>query len=731
MNLSLVSNWSTVDGADEYELTFFEFDNLNEVVTEKTINTSLPITDLESYTKYGLFVYALKEGNKGLVSDTNYFTTSIASVSLSSPENNSINVETNQEFSWNSLQYATDFEIELDVSENFDTPNLIKKKTTSISIEEELDLLDTTYFWRVAAFVGQKKGPYSEVFNLRTKINTVSLEYPENNSTKIELDTVLIWEESINNTYLIEISLFDDFNSTIISQPANDNFFPILNLNDYTIYYWRVKVVNNNYESDWSQTYRFQTEVGVPELIRPENNSFNIDNNIDMIWENILYSDNYDIQIDTSNQFNSSALIIKENDNSSLSVTDLQYDEDYFWRVRLTADNNTSDWSNISTFRTKLKRPTLVIPADGSIDVPKKGDLEWVNDSDATIYDIQLSESNQFNTLIYDESVSGLKFTYSGLENDKQYFWRVKSTRNKFESDWSEIYSFYTPSTIDRPQLIEPANLSNNLKLETIELEWNELDNIEKYHIQISLDSEFDNLLIDNNDINSNTYEFNLDLESQVYYWRIKGIRENNESEWSIVWSFSTTLSKVNLFLPINNETNQGTKGTLEWEKVDKADKYNIELSDDENFLNLIQSVSGSIDKNNIQYDGLEKNKKYYWRVNSESDIAIGEWSDVWNFTTSETQTSVEFKNSRTTISVVPNPINETAVIKIDSDISSTLNIRLTDLNGGDILNLYNSNIIKGELLELPLNTNGIAKGVYLLILESENETKTIKVIFN
>lgn len=731
VNTTFTANWSSVDGADEYEVVYFEFDNLNEIVSENTNDISLLITELKSYTKYGLYVYALKEGNRGLVSDTNYFTTSIASVNLNSPNNNSINVERSQVFSWNSLPYATEYELELDVNENFDTPNLIKKKTSSTSLNEELELLDTTYFWRVSAYVDDQKGPYSEVFNLRTKLNSISLDYPENNSSQIELDTLLRWEESSENTFIVEISLVSDFSSNVIKQPSNENFFPILNLKNFTTYFWRVKVVNNNYESDWSETYSFKTNVGVPELLNPVNNAFNQVTNLDFVWENIIYSDKYEFQLDTSIQFNSNEFLNLDNNSNSFTVSDLLYDVEYFWRVRLTADGNTSNWSEIFSFRTKLMEPTLTVPADGSIDISKEGELEWIDDSDATRYDIQLSDNSQFSKLIYDESVSGLKFSYSGLENDKQYFWRVKSTRNEFESDWSNVYSFYTPSTIDRPQLTEPVNLSNNLELKEISLRWNELDNVEKYHIQVSLNSDFDELLVDDNNIIGNTYKLDLDLESQLYYWRIKGIRENNESEWSVVWNFSTTLPKVNLLLPANNEIKQGINGSLVWEKVEKANTYNLELSEDENFLNLISTVSGSVNENQLEYEGLEKNKQYYWRVNSESDIAISKWSEVWNFTTSETQTSVEFNNSKTTISVVPNPINEIATIKINSEISSSINIKLTDLNGRDVLNLYNSNINKGELLELPLNTNGISKGAYLLLLKSENETKTIKVIIN
>jgi photosystem II stability/assembly factor-like uncharacterized protein len=731
LNTTFTSTWSEVDGADEYELNYYEVNDQDNKFVESTDNTSFLITNLDTYTEYGLYVYAIKEGNKGLVSDTVFFTTRIGSISLIKPENNLINVDENQTFEWSLLNYATEYEIEIDVIDSFDSPNLLKQKSFQASLDTDLQLLDTTYFWRVSAYVNNKKGPYSDIYTIRTKLNPLTLNYPTNNSNGIQLDSLLHWEDRSNSIFNLEISTDSNFNNIVTEERINENLYSLNELDYYKSYFWRVKVLTGNYESDWSNIFKFITEIGIPNLIRPTDEAINQDVNLDLIWENVNYAENYDTQIDTIDSFDSPNLITKNLKNSSEFFTDLEYDKEYFWRVRLNVDNNNSGWSNNYTFRTKLESPILITPSDGSTDISKDGDLEWIDNSNATRYQVQISDNNQFNTVIYDESVSGFKFSYSGLESDKHYFWKVKSTRNNFESDWSDVFSFYTPSTIDRPQLIEPANLTQNMELSEIILKWNELQDIEKYEIEIALDSSFSNIILNDKDIVNNSYEFNLNLKSQVYYWRIRGIRANNVSEWSVSWEFSTTLPKVSLISPPNNKIDQPASGVLTWDAEDKANMYNIEISEDNNFINSIESLITSVQNNELDYKNLELNKKYYWRVNSESDIALSEWSDTWNFTTSETQTSVEFKNSNTTISVIPNPINETAIIAVNSDIYSSMNIRLTDLNGRNVIQLYNSVIRKGENIEIPINTKGISSGAYLLILESENETKSIKVFIN
>ncbi len=729
IDITTASNWSTVNGADEYEIIYYEIDDAENVTTEKTDKLSFTLSNLKSYTRYGLFLYALKNGNRGAVSDTIVFTTKIGKLSLVEPPNNTINTDLDQTFSWSSLDYATEYEIEFDIANSFDTQHFNSYKVNETGIDESLLLYDTTYYWRVSAFVGNKKGLYSDVFTFRTKLEPTDLIFPENNTNEVSLDTLLVWRDIVNSDYQLQVASDVNFNSIVLDNLYSGNTAEISSLNYYSNYYWRVRVKRDEFESDWSQVNSFKTKVGVPNLILPNNDTINQLADTELRWENVSYAQEYDIQIDTTIEFNSPLLLSKTQTSNFLLVTDLLFDQVYYWKTRLKVNGSISDWSEIYSFRTELVSPLLFSPSNNSVEVNNDGNLEWSDNSNATRYRVQLSETNQFNNLLYDESVSGQEFSYSGLLNDKTYYWRVKATRNDFESAWSDIFTFNTPSTIDRPILTVPANLSNNLKLDQIELKWNELNDVEKYEINIALDSTYKDLYLLDDNIEQNNYVFTPDLYSQSYYWKVRGIRSNNTSEWSDNWRFSTTLPTLELISPANNSNNESLDGILVWKADEKAKNYSVELSKDISFTNPITEYSKLLSENQLAFSNLEDDTKYYWRVKSKNNIAESEWSDVWNFTTNDSQSSIKIENSNTTISVFPNPIKDNTVIRIETKEALNIKLTLTDLNGQNIKGLFNSNIYNNEVRNLILGTKDLSKGAYILIVETENSTNTIKVI--
>ena len=89
----------------------------------------------------------------------------------------------------------------------------------------------------------------------------------------------------------------------------------------------------------------------------------------------------------------------------------------------------------------------------------------------------------------------------------------------------------------------------------------------------------------------------------------------------------------ASLIYPGNNQVNLENSFTFQWNKVEDAEKYFIQVSQEPTFKNLIFSDSTTTDTVKT-ITGLSEGNKYYWRVQVNSTVGLGPWSEVWTFYT-------------------------------------------------------------------------------------------------
>ncbi|MFI5263494.1 MAG: T9SS type A sorting domain-containing protein, partial [Candidatus Kapaibacterium sp.] len=101
------------------------------------------------------------------------------------------------------------------------------------------------------------------------------------------------------------------------------------------------------------------------------------------------------------------------------------------------------------------------------------------------------------------------------------------------------------------PSIISPKNNWNGIGTDNIVLLWKALALIDKYHLQVSLDSSFNSTMPTHPHIESiNTIVDTVIVDTQYtllplskntkYFWRVAGINSEGESRWSDVWNFTT-----------------------------------------------------------------------------------------------------------------------------------------------------------------------------------------------
>jgi hypothetical protein len=87
--------------------------------------------------------------------------------------------------------------------------------------------------------------------------------------------------------------------------------------------------------------------------------------------------------------------------------------------------------------------PILLSPSNGSTTAPRNPTLAWNSCAYATKYEIQISTSSTFSTVM-DTVVSGSSRKAPLLSATTTYYWRVNAGNSTGTSDWSAVWSFKT-----------------------------------------------------------------------------------------------------------------------------------------------------------------------------------------------------------------------------------------------------------------------------------------------
>lgn len=92
--------------------------------------------------------------------------------------------------------------------------------------------------------------------------------------------------------------------------------------------------------------------------------------------------------------------------------------------------------------------------------------------------------------------------------------------------------------------------------------------------------------------------------------------------------------SVVDLIFPPTDFSNASTSQSLEWSQELQAGYYRLEVSELEDFSSLVFQNEYA-DVTMTTATGLVEETKYYWRIKPINNCGEGDWSEIYNFTTS------------------------------------------------------------------------------------------------
>jgi hypothetical protein len=436
--------------------------------------------------------------------------------------------------------------------------------------------------------------------------------------------------------------------------------------------------VNNFYSS----SVTVLMNLTPPQLLSPANNSVGNLNTLNFVWKKSRGAGNYRVQIATDSLFNN--LVVNDSTllgtDSLKSVSGLNALTWYFWRMKSKSANGTSLWSDTWKFKT-IGSPfaiNLISPANNSLNQPISINFTWSRATEQTtpfssgssiksalLHDGVLGIGNYWfdlvtdtvslANLVRDTTLTDTTKSINGLSNLTNYYWRVRA---KNEIGWGSYSSWYKFTTIvsapQAPLLVSPLNNANAQNC-SLALVWNKSIAAESYRVQVSTDSLFSSLIINDSTLIDSTRSVSGLSPLTYYWWRVNAKNIGGTGNYSTAWEFRTVGSPFSVILvsPANNAVNQPISLTCLWhrateqtssfsiirrnneigDEIDGVSNYWFDMvTDTTSLANLLRDTTLTDTSKSVS--GLGYTTKYYWRVKAKNQIGWGSFSVWFNFTT-------------------------------------------------------------------------------------------------
>lgn len=198
-------------------------------------------------------------------------------------------------------------------------------------------------------------------------------------------------------------------------------------------------------------------------------------------------------------------------------------------------------------------------------------------------------------------------------------------------------YSQGGPEAI--PTLVSPAFGSSGIG-QSPQLEWTTIKNADFCRLQISLDKNYNTVVVDTMvsvvtgicKIRDGILENNTQ-----YFWRTGAVNIAGSGQWSPTWTFSVLNApdSPQLLSPHNGAAGQSVTPTLIWQDGPTAESYRIQISKDISFSSIIHDHNElNTNEYTIPNGLLNNNAQYFWRVNASNAGGTVPWSNTWSLGT-------------------------------------------------------------------------------------------------
>ncbi|REL23932.1 T9SS C-terminal target domain-containing protein [Rhodohalobacter sp. SW132] len=681
--------WSPVEGAEYYVLHSNRVDPAEMVVVEDVYGTSYTVPKpLDPGTEFHWRVHAVVDGEQGEWSSVwTFHTEEIVSLTAPfavSPANELENSSTTPSFEWEAVEGAEHYV--LHANRLNPAGMVIDQKVTGTSFQPADALeFETEYQWKVRAVRGDERGPWSSIRSFTTEMEEEVVEQlpvpkqvsPANHAVNVSLNPVFEWTASEGaDAHQLTVIRSSDGETKIDVEIPGTRYTFSNSLEPEEQYTWRVRALQEDRQSNWSEERTFVTEpakeeivqLDIPEKILPAKDEENSSITPTFEWSAVDGADYYLIY---SVSLNPGTVIA----DSTLQITGTTFTPDqpleegkgYEWQVRAVNGSSQSEWSEAWTFRTaeaeeqvvQLPAPKPISPANGGLETSLTPTFEWSAVDGADYYVLHSNRTNPSQMVVV-EDVYGTSYTVKEpLDPETVHHWRVHAVKDGEKGEWTDIWEFRTKVAeedeneeepeevviLPAPKLVSPINGSADSSL-TPEFEWTAVEEADSYILHFGSTASSGSITDVTADETTFAVTDSLDAGTE-YYWKVRAVKDDKEGEWSRIWTFETAheeeepeeivlLPAPKMVSPVNGLADSGRTPEFTWEAVENADSYILHFGS--------TATPGSITDVTVEgttftvTDSLDAGSEYSWKVRAVNDGNEGEWSKIWTFETAKTE---------------------------------------------------------------------------------------------
>jgi hypothetical protein len=219
--------------------------------------------------------------------------------------------------------------------------------------------------------------------------------------------------------------------------------------------------------------------------------------------------------------------------NPTKSLTALQNDTRYFWRVRSKSTNGYSIYSDVWHFTTVQGvpgAPVLLAPLNNASNVAVDQTLRWTTAKNAVSYYLRFGKDSTFaTTLVDDSTLTDTVYAVTGLDLNTKYFWKVRATTGGGTGPFSALWRF---TTVVPPPIAVGLKLpvqNDLITVDSVKFVWFKgTPSVTRYWHEYAPDPNFQFTVIDSS-VTDTVKVVKPIPNHATYYWRVKA---KNLSGW-------------------------------------------------------------------------------------------------------------------------------------------------------------------------------------------------------
>jgi hypothetical protein len=182
---------------------------------------------------------------------------------------------------------------------------------------------------------------------------------------------------------------------------------------------------------------------------------------------------------------------------------------------------------------------------------------------------------------------------------------------------------------------------------------------------------------------------------------------------------------EIQILHPSSDTTLDANHILIKWSENESTDYNIIELSEDPDFISMIDSIVIE-DTTSYQFTDLITNKDYYWRLKGANNMGYTSYTPVRSFTTGAL-TSSESENIPSSFSLrqnYPNPFNPVTQIEFEVPFASEIRLEVFDVLGRSVRVLADG-LYGAGAHSVSFEASDLPSGLYMYRLTSADYVQT------